>query len=226
MPSPPATPPETPGADKPRRGRPRSAAKRHAILTAATDVFLRQGYETATLDAVAAAAGVSKQTIYSHFTDKQTLFVAVVDAARSRTGDPEIMGLRWRLDPTDVQGSLTTFGEALLATTLTAEVAALRRIMIAELHRRPALRDLWDSGAPNATATHLATEMATLDAQGVLSIPSVPLAVEQYISLLVHPAQMRSLYGVTPLPASARRDIASAAAAMFVRAYEPRPQPT
>jgi TetR/AcrR family transcriptional repressor of mexJK operon len=225
MPSPPARSPETPGAEKPRRGRPRSAAKRHAILAAATDVFLRQGYEAATLDAVAAAAGVSKQTIYSHFTDKQTLFVAVVDAARSSTGDPAIMGLRWRLDPADVRGSLTAFGEALLATTLTAEVAALRRIMIAELHRRPALRDLWDSGAPNATAAHLATEVATLDAQGVLSIPSVPVAVEQYFSLLVHPAHMRSLYGVTPLTASARRDIAAAAADMFVRAYEHRPGP-
>jgi TetR/AcrR family transcriptional repressor of mexJK operon len=225
MPSPPATTPETPGAEKPHRGRPRSTAKRHAILTAATDVFLRQGYEAATLDAVAAAAGVSKQTIYSHFTDKQTLFVAVVDAARSRTGDPVITGLQWRLDPADVRGSLTAFGEALFATTLTAEVAALRRIMIAELHRRPALRDLWDSGAPNATATHLATEMARLNTQGVLSIPSVPVAVEQYFSLLVHPAYMRSLYGVTPLTTSERRDIAAAAADMFVRAYEPRPGP-
>jgi TetR/AcrR family transcriptional regulator, mexJK operon transcriptional repressor len=207
----------TPAA--PRRGRPRSAAKRQAILTAATDAFLRHGYQAATLDVVAACAGVSKQTIYGHFTDKQTLFVAVVEAARATTGDPAILGLRWRLDPADVRGSLTAFGEALLTTTLTAEVAGLRRVMIAELHRRPVLRELWNSGAPNATVTHFAAEVAALGVRGVLSIPSVPLAVEQYLALLGHPANMRSLFGVVPLTESVRRDIAASAADMFVRAY-------
>lgn len=219
-----SSPPGTPGSAKPRRGRPPSAAKRQAILTAGTEVFLRKGYDAATLDLVAAAAGVSKQTIYSHFTDKQTLFVAVVDAARSSGGDPAIMGLQWRLDPADVRGSLTSFGEALLSTTLKAEVAALRRLMIAELDRCPALRDLWNSGSPNATVAHFATEVSALSAQGVLSVPSVPLAVEQFFSLLGHPANMRSLFGVVPLTASARRDIAASAADMFVRAYGARPQ--
>jgi TetR/AcrR family transcriptional repressor of mexJK operon len=213
----PATPSST--ANKPRRGRPASLAKREAILAAATGAFLRDGYGATTLDVVAAAAGVSKQTIYSHFTDKQTLFMAVVDAARSTGGDPAILDAHWRLDPNDVRGSLTAFGEALLATMLSAEVAALRRVMIAELARLPALRVLWNSGAPNATVAHLSAEVAALSARGVLDVPGVPVAVEQFLALLSHPANLRSLFGVVPLTGAERREIAASAADMFVRAY-------
>src|SRR3954464_12990630 len=57
--------------------------KRTAIMRAATRIFIAAGYERASLDTVAAEAGVSKQTIYNHFGDKERLFVAVVDEART-----------------------------------------------------------------------------------------------------------------------------------------------
>lgn len=184
--------------------------------------FLLEGYDAATLDRIAAAAKVSKQTVYSHFTDKETLFAAVVEAARRQRDDPAAAPPA-NLDPADLQGSLTATGEALLAAAHKPEVAALRRIMIAELGRRPTLRDQWNSGAPNTAVTHLATELATLNAMGVVHIPSIPLAVEQFLALLGHPANNRSLYGVQPLTPSDRRDIAASAADLFVRAYGPRP---
>ena len=59
----------------------RSAPKRQAILHAARDLFLQKGYAGASMDEVAAVAGVSKVTIYKHFSDKHTLFVAVVTDA-------------------------------------------------------------------------------------------------------------------------------------------------
>src|SRR5882724_9695340 len=55
----------------------RSARRRQAILAAATEVFVRQGYLGATTDQVAAAASVSKQTVYKQFGDKQHLFAEV-----------------------------------------------------------------------------------------------------------------------------------------------------
>ncbi|GAA2710521.1 TetR/AcrR family transcriptional regulator C-terminal domain-containing protein [Actinoplanes palleronii] len=64
--------------------------------------------------------------------------------------------------------------------------------------------------------------MAALGAQGVLAMPSVPAAVEQFLALIGHPANLRSLYGVLPLTETARREIAAAAADMFVRAYGTR----
>jgi len=62
-----------------------SQAKRQAILAAATEAFLHSGY-AASVDEIAAVAGVGKQTVYRHFGDKQALFLAAVAAARATTG--------------------------------------------------------------------------------------------------------------------------------------------
>src|SRR5689334_18399264 len=59
----------------------RTVAKRRVIAKAATDVFLRHGYVAASMDEVAAVAGVSKQTVYKHFGSKEQLFLAVIHAA-------------------------------------------------------------------------------------------------------------------------------------------------
>ena len=64
-----------------RRGRARgpSPTKRQAILRAARDVFIEEGFGGASLDEVAARAGVSRQTVYAHFHDKERLFVSMVE---------------------------------------------------------------------------------------------------------------------------------------------------
>jgi len=67
------------GRSGPGRGR-GYPAKRRAIMDAAAQAFLREGYTRASVDAIAAAAGVSKQTVYNHFGDKERLLVAVTAA--------------------------------------------------------------------------------------------------------------------------------------------------
>ena len=57
-------------------GRPKDLAKRQSILDAAKILFLSKGFASTSMDAVANLAGVSKLTVYSHFTDKETLFSA------------------------------------------------------------------------------------------------------------------------------------------------------
>src|SRR5437870_11313641 len=58
----------------------RSARKHHAILEAATAVFLSKGYDGTSMDEIATSAGVSKQTVYKHFADKERLFAEIVRA--------------------------------------------------------------------------------------------------------------------------------------------------
>ncbi|MDV9189945.1 TetR/AcrR family transcriptional regulator, partial [Streptomyces sp. SR27] len=72
---------------------PRAARKRQAVLRAARDLFLREGFGVG-MDAIAAEAGVSKVTVYNHFGSKEALFTAVVTGAvdeplsgAGRTGD-------------------------------------------------------------------------------------------------------------------------------------------
>ncbi|XQQ06504.1 MAG: TetR/AcrR family transcriptional regulator [Leptolyngbya sp. IPPAS B-1204] len=62
-----------------------STEKTAAILNGAMQVFLEQGYVGTTMDRVAAAAGVSKPTVYNHFHDKETLFNALIEQCVQKT---------------------------------------------------------------------------------------------------------------------------------------------
>ncbi|MBP7656876.1 MAG: helix-turn-helix transcriptional regulator, partial [Pseudoxanthomonas sp.] len=83
MASPPPSPsrrksPAKPAASGP--GRPKDLGKRAAILEAAKQLFAREGFNGVSMDQIAAEAGVSKLTVYSHFGDKDALFAAAVQA--------------------------------------------------------------------------------------------------------------------------------------------------
>jgi TetR/AcrR family transcriptional regulator, regulator of autoinduction and epiphytic fitness len=65
--------------------KPREMKKTAQILRGAMEEFLARGYAAASMDRVAAAAGVSKATVYSHFADKEALFKTLVETmARER----------------------------------------------------------------------------------------------------------------------------------------------
>jgi len=67
-----------------RRGRPVDQAKLADILSVATRVFLERGYSAASMDLIARRAGVSKITIYAHFSNKAALFAAIIDSLAGR----------------------------------------------------------------------------------------------------------------------------------------------
>ena len=84
----------------------RFARKAEQILTGATQVFLQRGYERASMDKVAKASGVSKQTLYSHFADKEALFVALVDRMSRRRLEDSFGSQPLKGEPKQVLSSL------------------------------------------------------------------------------------------------------------------------
>jgi AcrR family transcriptional regulator len=64
-------------AEKQKKSQARSLETRRRLLDAAKDIFVRDGYERAQLDEIAAAAGRTKGAIYGHFKDKEDLFLAL-----------------------------------------------------------------------------------------------------------------------------------------------------
>ncbi|HEY2706428.1 MAG TPA: TetR/AcrR family transcriptional regulator [Caulobacteraceae bacterium] len=128
-------------AASPRPGRALDPAKREAILEGARAVFMREGFAQGSMDAVAAEAGVAKQTIYRHFRSKEALVEALVEAMCA----PEAVR-----PPT---GSLPA-GQRLrdLLLTFAAGVASpdsvrLYRAIVAEADRLPELgRLFWEAG--------------------------------------------------------------------------------
>ena len=76
----PGSPPPASAAKPAGPGRPKDLGKRAAILEAAKRMFTHSGFERASMDQIAAEAGVSKLTVYSHFGDKDSLFAAAVQS--------------------------------------------------------------------------------------------------------------------------------------------------
>jgi AcrR family transcriptional regulator len=113
--------------------------KREQILQGAMQVFLKQGYAKTSMDRVAAAAGVSKQTIYSHFQDKEGLFVALIERVTIRSFLSEFQN-PFEGEPQTV---LRRIAEKFLAKMDDQEYIAFFRLVIAESARFPELAQLY-----------------------------------------------------------------------------------
>ncbi|MQY17832.1 TetR/AcrR family transcriptional regulator [Nocardia macrotermitis] len=162
-----------------------STQKRAAILSAARELFLAQGFDRSSVDAVAARAEVSKRTVYDYFGDKRTLLQAVVDTVgRSltdtirRTLDDTLTGLP---DGADLEERLITFSMRIATDMLgSAEYATLVRLVRTESGHLP-----YPGYNPMADTPEeaIAERFAAFAAAGLLDIPDPRLAVDQFLVL-------------------------------------------
>lgn len=197
----------------------RSATKHAAILKAATEVFLREGYARASVDAIAEAAGVGKQTVYGHFGDKQQLFLAVVEHAH--TSSP-LDGADLIPDTGDPEADLTAAARWIVRGVTEPEIAALHRLTIAELTRHPELQRSWrDDDRGQAVIEAIAAYLSACDSRGTLSVPDPRTSARQFVWLASVEAQVRSLRGIEPLGAEEIDTIARDTASLIVRAHQP-----
>src|SRR5450755_4027471 len=194
----------------------RSARKRRAMLDAATTVFLRNGYLGTSMDEIAALAGVSKQTVYKHFADKQRLFVEIVTSTVDEISDPvhdEVIALK---DSGDLRADLLDLARRLLEQVLQPRLLQLRRLVIGEAARFP---------DPGRTIDDLAIAFAQLAARGDVDLNNDPrLAASQFNWLIMSaPINRAMLLGHDePLPPAEIEQLADAAVRTFLAAYQRR----
>ena len=204
-----------------RGGQTRTARKRQAILDAATTLFLREGYLATSMDQIAAAASVSKQTVYKQFTDKRSLFREIVTGTVAEVIDPvaeQVAGLR---DCTDLAADLQGLARALLARVIQPRVMQLRRLVISEAGRFPELGRLFYDGGPGRTIDALAATFESLAARGTLRLQDPQLAAEHFNWLVRSiPVNRVMLCGDAELPGQADLDrYADAGTRAFLAAY-------
>jgi TetR/AcrR family transcriptional repressor of mexJK operon len=157
-----------------------STRKRKAIVQAATTTFLQKGYLGTSMDEIAALAGVSKQTVYKHFADKERLFSEVVISTVSEASDPvhaEVLELR---DSGDLEADLRDLARRQLTLVLQPTLMQLRRLVIAESSRFPELGRAFYERGPGRTIAALAATFARLAARGLLTVEDVNLAASQF----------------------------------------------
>ncbi|MGA5818390.1 TetR/AcrR family transcriptional regulator [Kitasatospora sp. NPDC094028] len=176
--------------------------KRRVITRAATAVFGREGYLRASMDAIAAEAGVSKRTVYNHFADKETLFLTV--ALRSSAGLAEQVR---RLMAEHLEGAedprraLVGFAVARAHVVLAAgEHGAVGRAIRAEVANIPAdVLEAWLEAGPVATGRDLADRLAALAGRGLLAVDDPERAAERFTLLTLHGVAERSFWGALPV---------------------------
>lgn len=181
--------------------------KHHAITRAASEMFLAEGFERASLDQIAHRAGVSKQTIYSHFADKEALFKAICVELTEKLTIP----LRQpREKSADLRSLLTRLGDDALAMMLHPAALDLHRLVLNAAARFPEL----GRAAYEAGAARMIDDLATLLIQRSQSGEELPrplgeseahVMAEQFIGMLRGFHQIRGLLGVAAVPAGERR---------------------
>jgi TetR/AcrR family transcriptional regulator, mexJK operon transcriptional repressor len=163
----------------------RSARKRATVLSAGRDLFLSNGYQGTSVDQIAAAAEVSKQTVYKHFGDKHELLLAIVDNALKSSVAPFLERIAGMADTTDLETDLTALAGDYLRAVLQEPVVQLRRLVVGEANRVPELAQLYYEQAPARTMAAFTECFGKLHERGLLDVPEPSLAAEHFAFLIV-----------------------------------------
>jgi TetR/AcrR family transcriptional repressor of mexJK operon len=190
-------------------GRPKSEEKRDAIRLAAGQLFLRQGLQRSTMDAIAAEAGVSKQTVYSHFRCKEELFEAVI------AGKVEEYFLEAAdfLPVTDVRQTLEDLGRRFVDLIYDAEAIAMWRVVIAESTAHPEIAAAFFEQGPRKTFSVLRRVLRACAEAGQLAIADPEEGAALFITMARGLPHMEVLCGLSPPPTAAWRELHVAATA-------------
>lgn len=194
--------------------------KAAAILAAAFQVFMEQGYGAASMDAIARVAKVSKATIYSHFAGKQALFAAILST--------RCQGLLGAIPVSDVPDAapaeiLTAIGRHFLDTLACGEGLAIYRLVIAESPRFPEIGQIFYRHGPDRICNALAEYLAEQDRLGRLRVADPRLAAEQFFSAALGHMHLRVLLKVAAEPPGAEERARAVAHAvrLFIAGHPP-----
>lgn len=202
-------------------GRPKDLEKRAAILEAAKRLFPQHGFEGTSMDAVAAEAGVSKLTVYSHFGGKEALFV---ESVRCKCDDLLPAAL-FEVDvKAPVRGQLLGLARVFFGLMMSEESLGMHRTLVASAQHSPKLAKLFWEAGPVQIQRALATMLEKEVAARHLDISDTRRAASQFFALLKGEHHARMVFGCgRPTAAEADAHL-EATVDMFLRAYAyPRP---
>ena len=198
-------------------GRPKDVAKHTAILDAAKTLFLRNGYDGCSMDAIAAEAGVSKLTVYSHFTDKETLFCAAI---KSKCDErlPQLLGEEADLGPLEEQ--LRSIARGFHELINSHESVQMHRMMISGGAQASHLSQMFYDAGPKRVLAQMQSLLSRAAKTGELRIENPSLAADHFFCLIKGCAYFRLLIGCEqPLEGQAAEQHINETVEFFLRAY-------
>ncbi|TDC73800.1 TetR/AcrR family transcriptional regulator [Streptomyces hainanensis] len=220
------------GAPSRSAGRPE---KRRLITAAARRVFGAEGYARASVDDIAAEAGVSKRTVYNHFGDKESLFLAVaLEGAHEVTATIARLLEKHLRKVVDVRDDLTAFAlDRVAAVGEFPDHFALVRAIEAEAPRMPGpVLAAWIEAGPQTGHLRLAPYLAAMADRGLLTLDDAAgtespaeRAADHFNLLTVVNVNQRTFYGAVPLPGERVTELVVDGVRAFLRLYGAPPEP-
>ncbi|MCR2832615.1 TetR/AcrR family transcriptional regulator [Parerythrobacter lacustris] len=198
-----------------RIGRPADEAKHAAIVEAASHAFFDVGYAAATIEGIAAEAGVSKVTVYNHFGDKRALFIAAVEQ------ECGAMRSHFAIDPAgcgSIRDRLRAIGTAMVAFLSREEMVQFDRRIAAETERDPEIGLVFLENGPRRMKQLFAAMLQVAVGRGELAIGDTDLATEQFVSMCKGMGDLERRFGA-PRDAELDRRRIDGAVEVFLRAY-------
>lgn len=194
--------------------------RERAILDAALKVFAAQGYTGASMDAVAAEAGVTKPTLYSYFPSKDSLFQAMMLGKRDLMLDvfehPSEQGM---------VADLLVFAWAYADTVMRPEMLSLARLIIGEVQRFPEIGRAYQASGPDHLLRGIMRYLEGQRRAGRLVFDDAELAAQDLWGLILSAPRTQALYMPDALPdrATLARYIHNGLR-VFLKAYSTAPE--
>lgn len=202
-------------------GRPKNMGKRSAILNAAQVLFLLHGYEGSSMDAIAQEAGVSKLTVYNHFTDKETLFCAAIEA-KCTTHLSQLFITCTDTPPSDVRECLLAIAHSFQTLVDSPESLAMHRLIISHALSSPALSHMFYEATALPIINKMQQLLITIDKAKQLEIAQPKQAAEHFLALLKGARNLQLLVGYPSVNTAADvHQHVESVVDLFIKAYQP-----
>lgn len=173
--------------------KPQAEKKREAIIAAASDVFLKHGFMNASMDAIAAAAPVSKATLYKYFKDKKDLFS---EAVRSRCEQLLLSVSIGAQNIHQTEETLRNIARSFMDTVYSRDAISVLRILCVESLQFPDLSVLYFENGPKIALLTLAKHFEEMGKEKILDISDPFMAANMFVSLLKGELYTQCLLGM------------------------------
>lgn len=195
--------------------------KARQILDGARRIFLRDGFDGASMNDIVRAAGVSKGTLYVYFPSKEVLFAALIRHDKRQQAEQTC---RWVDERHDVRAALSLVGRSFMSTMVQPDHIALVRIVVAIAPKFPEIGKAFHEAGPRYGIDRLAAQIARHVERGELVLDDPRRAAIDFIQLCHGDLQRRLMFGLTDtISADEIAVTVDHAVDVFLAAFAPRP---
>lgn len=196
----------------------RKGRKFEQVLEGARRVFLRDGFEGASVDDIAREAGVSKATLYSYFPDKRLLFMAIASGECERQANEAVEFINAGERPVP---EVLRFAARRLIDYISSDFGLQTyRLCVAESDRFPQLGQQFFASGPLLVRNRMMEYLQKAAAKGEVVIEDFELAADQFAELCKVDVLNGLVCGVCGGYSAERRErVIEGAVRMFMACY-------